>query len=91
VVPYAADLIALRRVPARLFGVAMSIHPVLAALAGLVLLGQRLYLHESLGIAIVVATNALAVVTADRHAPRRVAAGRSARAARRGSAAGSAV
>src|SRR5919112_5095205 len=40
VVPYATDLTALRHVPARFFGVFMSSHPVLAALAGLLLLGQ---------------------------------------------------
>lgn len=61
VVPYAADLVALRRVPPRLFGVLMSIHPVLAALAGLVLLHQVLGPHEWTGIAIVVTANALAV------------------------------
>jgi inner membrane transporter RhtA len=61
VVPYAVDLIALRRVPARFFGVVMSIHPVLAALAGLVLLHQVLGPHEWAGIAIVVTANALAV------------------------------
>ncbi|MEV0897098.1 EamA family transporter [Actinoplanes sp. NPDC049802] len=61
VVPYAADLIALRRVPARYFGVVMSVHPVFAALAGLVLLGQVLAVHEWAGIAVVVAVNVLAV------------------------------
>jgi inner membrane transporter RhtA len=64
IVPYAADLIALRRVPARLFGVVMSIHPVLAALAGLVILDQVLALHEWAGIVIVVTANALAVAAA---------------------------
>jgi inner membrane transporter RhtA len=64
VIPYAVDLVALRRVPARFFGVVMSVHPVLAALAGLVLLGQVLSPHEWVGIAIVVAANAVAVATA---------------------------
>jgi inner membrane transporter RhtA len=64
VVPYAADLIALRRVPARFFGVVMSIHPVLAALAGLVILQQVLDLHEWAGILIVVIANVLAVAAA---------------------------
>ncbi|AGZ46107.1 hypothetical protein AFR_39265 [Actinoplanes friuliensis DSM 7358] len=54
VIPYAADLIALRRVPARFFGMFMSVHPVLAALAGLVLLGQALRVHEWTGILIVI-------------------------------------
>ncbi|KHD75730.1 membrane protein [Actinoplanes utahensis] len=61
VIPYAADLVALRRVPARYFGVVMSVHPVFAALAGLILLGQVLALHEWLGILVVVAVNVAAV------------------------------
>jgi inner membrane transporter RhtA len=61
VVPYAVDVIALRKVPARLFGLAMSVHPVLAALAGLVVLGEKLELHHWAGILLVVTANALAV------------------------------
>ncbi|MET9634124.1 EamA family transporter [Lentzea sp. NPDC006480] len=61
VVPYAADLIALRRVPPRYFGLACSVHPVLAALAGLLLLGERLDVHHWAGILLVVTANALAV------------------------------
>lgn len=64
VVPYAADLTALRYVPPRFFGVFMSTHPVLAALVGLAILGQVLALHEWLGIAIVVTANAMAVASA---------------------------
>jgi inner membrane transporter RhtA len=63
VVPYAADLIALRFVPPRFFGVFMSVHPVLAALVGMVLLGQLLDLHEWVGIAVVVGANAAAVAS----------------------------
>ncbi len=61
VIPYAVDLIALRRVPPRFFGVVMSVHPVFAALAGLILLGEALRPHEWLGILIVVSVNILAV------------------------------
>lgn len=68
VVPYAADLIALRRVPARFFGLVMSLHPVLAALAGLVILRQEPHPHEWAGILIVVTTNALAVAAAQSQA-----------------------
>ncbi|BCJ39468.1 membrane protein [Actinoplanes ianthinogenes] len=60
VIPYAADVIALRRVPPRFFGVMMSVHPVFAALAGLVLLGEALRPHEWLGILIVIGINAYA-------------------------------
>jgi inner membrane transporter RhtA len=63
VVPYAADLTALRSVPPRAFGVFMSVHPVLAALVGLVLLQQSLAVHEWTGIAVVVAANVVAVGT----------------------------
>jgi inner membrane transporter RhtA len=66
VVPYAADLTALRYVPPRFFGIFMSTHPVMAALAGLAILGQILALHEWLGISIVVAANATAVASAPR-------------------------
>jgi inner membrane transporter RhtA len=69
VVPYAADLIALRRVPPRFFGLFMSVHPVLAALAGLILLGQHLTAHEWAGIAIVIVVNAVAVSAGSRPQP----------------------
>jgi inner membrane transporter RhtA len=73
VVPYAADLIALRFVAARLFGIFMSVQPVLAALVGLVLLHQVLVGHEWIGIAIVVAANVTAAA-ADRRSARPAAA-----------------
>ena len=66
VVPYAADLVALRFVPARFFGMFMSVHPVLAALVGTVLLGQLLELHEWVGIGIVVLANVAAVAATGR-------------------------
>ncbi len=56
-VPYAADLLALRRVPTQVFGTFQSINPVLAALAGWLLLAQVLDLHEWLGIGLIVASN----------------------------------
>lgn len=63
VVPFALDLTALRTVPARFFGVFMSVHPVLAAFAGLVILHQVPALHEGVGIGIVVGANIVAVST----------------------------
>jgi inner membrane transporter RhtA len=69
IVPYAADLTALRLVPQRLFGVFMSVHPVLAGLAGLVLLGQVLDLHEWTGIGLVVAANVAAIAAVQRPEP----------------------
>lgn len=64
-VPYAVDLTALRFVPQRLFGVFMSVNPVFAALAGLVILGQHLAIHEWAGILVVVVANVITTVVRD--------------------------
>jgi len=66
-VPFLADLLALRRVPARFFGLFMSVNPVLAALAGLVVLGQALGWVEWAAIAAIVAANTVSVLAAARH------------------------
>ena len=58
VIPYSLDLEALRLVPARVFGVLMSLEPAVAALAGLVVLGQALVAREWLAIALVVVASA---------------------------------
>jgi inner membrane transporter RhtA len=65
-VPMTADLLALRRVPARFFGVFMSVNPVFAALTGLVVLGQSMELAEWLAIAAIVTSNAVSVSTSGR-------------------------
>ncbi len=62
-VPYLADLFTLRHVPARVFGLFMSVNPVLAALVGLVVLGQGLGGAEWAAIGAVVAANALSIAT----------------------------
>lgn len=41
-IPFSLELEALRKIPARVFGVLMSLEPAVAALAGLFLLGERL-------------------------------------------------
>ena len=65
-VPYAADVVSLRRVSSRFFGVFMSVNPVLAAVVGLVLLHQVLAAHAWVGIGLVVVANAVAVAVAGR-------------------------
>lgn len=65
-VPFLGDLFALRRVPARFFGLFMSVHPVMAALAGLVVLGQELDGLDWAAIGAVVAANAVSALTAGR-------------------------
>jgi inner membrane transporter RhtA len=59
--PYALELNALRRVPAKTFGVLLSLDPAVAGLAGLLLLGQHLSLAELLGMALVIAASCGAV------------------------------
>jgi inner membrane transporter RhtA len=54
VVPYWLELEVLRRIPARVFGVWMSLEPAVAALIGLVMLGQRLSPVEWLAIGCVI-------------------------------------
>jgi inner membrane transporter RhtA len=55
VIPYRLELETLRRVPARVFGIWMSLEPAVAALAGLVLLGEVLAPREWLAVGCVVA------------------------------------
>jgi inner membrane transporter RhtA len=58
VIPYWLELEALRRIPASLFGVWMSVQPAVAALIGLAMLGQHLSLAEWAGICCVAAASA---------------------------------
>ncbi|MEU6777257.1 EamA family transporter [Streptomyces sp. NPDC046759] len=60
-VPYLADLFTLRRVPARSFGLFMSVNPVLAAVVGRLVLGQSTGLAECAGIGAVVVANAVSI------------------------------
>lgn len=48
--PYSLEMVALRQLTARAYGTLMSLEPALAALAGLVLLGERLSPAQWLGI-----------------------------------------
>jgi inner membrane transporter RhtA len=50
IIPYSLEMEALRRIPARVFGIWMSLEPAVAALVGLVLLGQSLAAREWLAI-----------------------------------------
>jgi inner membrane transporter RhtA len=54
VVPYSVELEALRRIPPRVFGVLMSLEPAVAALAGLLVLGQGLRPLQWMAICLVV-------------------------------------
>ena len=54
VIPYSLELEALRRIPPRVFGVLMSLEPAVAALAGLLVLGEMLAPLQWLAICFVV-------------------------------------
>ena len=54
VIPFTFEFEALRRMPARVFGVLMSLEPAVAVVAGIVVLNQRLALRELIAIALVV-------------------------------------
>jgi inner membrane transporter RhtA len=70
-IPYSLELEALRRLPARVFGVLMSLEPAMAALAGYVVLDQVLPGREVAGIALVVAASAGAARTSEAAPPAR--------------------
>jgi inner membrane transporter RhtA len=67
--PYTLELAAMRRMSARGFGILMSLEPAVAALSGLVLLGERLAAARWLGILLVVAASLGSVLCGDRQTP----------------------
>lgn len=70
--PYSIDILVLRSLPRSLFGMLQSLHPVAAAVFGLLVLGQRLDPLQVAGIAAVCLANVLVVA---RTRPAVVAAG----------------
>jgi inner membrane transporter RhtA len=56
-IPYSFEVEALRRIVPAVFGVLMSLEPAMAALAGLLILGQHLGARVLLGIALVIAAS----------------------------------
>jgi inner membrane transporter RhtA len=67
-IPYTLELEALRRMPAGVFGVLMSLEPAAAAIAGLLVLDQVLKANEWAGMALVIAASAGATRFATREA-----------------------
>jgi inner membrane transporter RhtA len=66
--PYALEFVALKTMPTRVFGVLSSLGPAVAALAGLIVLGQSLEPLQLVAIAAVV-TACIGAVSASRAAP----------------------
>ncbi len=69
VLPYSLELLALRRLSAQVFGIMLSIEPAVAALAGLLVLHQRLTGWQLLGMALVVGASALVMGGRERADP----------------------
>ncbi|WP_338089143.1 EamA family transporter [Phycicoccus endophyticus] len=70
--PYSLELLALRRLRPQVFGVLLSLEPACAALAGLVVLGQRLAPGQVAGMALVVAASTLVLGLGARGEPEAV-------------------
>ncbi|MGE9807683.1 MULTISPECIES: EamA family transporter [unclassified Janibacter] len=59
VLPYSLELLALRRLAPAVFGILLSLEPAVAALAGLIVLDQRLSPVQLVGMGLVVTASAL--------------------------------
>ena len=55
--PYSLEMIALTRLPTRIFGTLMSMEPALAALSGMVFLGQTLTFTQTLALCSIIAAS----------------------------------
>jgi inner membrane transporter RhtA len=64
--PYTLEMIALRKLPRRVFGILVSASPAVAALAGFVVLGERLGTSQWLGIGLVILACGATAASAER-------------------------
>ncbi|HHZ8843379.1 TPA: threonine/homoserine exporter RhtA [Enterobacter cloacae] len=55
--PYSLEMIALTRLPARIFGTLMSMEPALAAISGMVFLGETLTFTQTLALCSIIAAS----------------------------------
>jgi inner membrane transporter RhtA len=69
VIPYSLEMQALRRLPAAVFGVLMSLEPAAAAIAGVIVLGEVLGANEWAGMLLVIAASAGATLFGSARAP----------------------
>lgn len=66
-IPYTLEMVALKSIPARTFGILMSVEPALAAFAGLIFLHEVLTPPQWLAVALVIVASTGATLT-NRHA-----------------------
>ena len=67
-IPYTLEMIALKRLPARTFGILMSLEPAVAALLGLVVLHELLSFRQWLAVALIIAASTGSTLTSRRPA-----------------------
>lgn len=67
--PFSLEMVALTRMPTRVFGVMLSLDPAVAALIGLAVLGERLSLLQWAAVGLIVAASAGSAATAQKRAP----------------------
>jgi inner membrane transporter RhtA len=67
--PYNLEMVAMRRLPTRLFGVLMSLEPAFGALYGRLILSEELTFRQDIAIACVILASAGATLTASRNVP----------------------
>lgn len=65
--PYSLDMVALTRLPARTFGVLMSIDPAIAALMGLLFLNERLSVPQWIAITLIIVASIGVTLTGGGH------------------------
>src|SRR3954451_4031011 len=68
-VPYTLEMIALKGLPARTFGILMSLEPAVAALLGVVFLHELLSFRQWLAVALIIAASTGSTMTSRRPAP----------------------
>src|ERR1051325_117034 len=68
-IPYTLEMIALKGLPARTFGILMSLEPAVAALLGVVLLHELLSFRQWLAVALIIGASTGSTLTSRRPAP----------------------
>jgi inner membrane transporter RhtA len=68
-IPYTMEMVALKELPARTFGILMSLEPAVAAVAGWIFLHEMLSPRQWLAVALVVAASAGATLSSSRPKP----------------------
>ena len=63
-IPYSLELISLRRIPPRVFGILMSLEPAVAAVAAMIILAEFLSLGQWVAVSCVVAASVGATYSA---------------------------